>query len=178
MRPRGSFRVVLDRKDGEVPVAHAFQTLVIQVDMGDLHLSRRERIHIDAESVVLCGNFNFLGGQVLHGMIRAVMTELKFEGFAAKSETAELMAEADAKDGHAAEELLDVFDSVADWLRIAWTIREEDAVRLEIHNVLGRRLRRDNPHIAVVIDEQPQYILLDAKIIGRHAKFAGIRNSS
>jgi hypothetical protein len=88
------------------------------------------------------------------------------------------MAEADAEDGDAAEKFLNIFDGVADGFGVAGAIRKENAVGLEIHDVLGGRLRRHDPDIAVMIDEKAQDILLDAEIVGGNAEFASVGNSS
>ncbi len=88
------------------------------------------------------------------------------------------MAEADAENGDASEKLLNIFDGVPDGLGITGTVRKEDAIGLEVHDVLGGRLRWDDPDVAVVIDEKAQDILLDAKVVGSDAEFASVRNSS
>src|SRR5580658_324937 len=88
------------------------------------------------------------------------------------------MSKANTKDGDAAEKLLDVFDGVTDGLRVSRAIRKENAIRFEIENVLRGRLRGDNPDVAMVINEQPQYILLDAKIVRRYTKLSRIRNAA
>ncbi len=86
------------------------------------------------------------------------------------------MAEADAKDGDAAEKLLNVFDSVAYGLGVTRAVRKENAVGLQFHNVLGRRLRGHHPDIAVMIDKKAQDILLDAEVVGGDAEFARVGN--
>ena len=58
MRARRSLRVVLHGKDGQPPVAHPLQALVVQVDMGHLHLPGREGIQVHAEPVVLGGDLH------------------------------------------------------------------------------------------------------------------------
>ena len=172
------FGMVLDAEKGQLFVAHAFVGVVVEIHVGNFNVARRERFGVDAEAVILGGDFDFLGEEVLHGMIRAVMAEFQFEGLAAKSETAELMAEADAKDRNAAEELLDIFDGIAHRLRIAGTIGKKNTVGLEVENVLRTRLRGDNPNIAVMIDQQTENVLLDAEIVGRYAKFSQVGNSA
>jgi hypothetical protein len=84
------------------------------------------------------------------------------------------MAEADAKDRDAAEELLNVFDGVTDGLGVAGAIRKENAIGLEIENVLGRSCGRDDPHVAMVVDEESQDILLDAKVVGYDTKLSRV----
>ena len=148
------FGVVLHAEERQFFVAHAFVGVVVEIDVSDFHIAGRQRFGIDAESVILRGDFDFLGDQILHGMIGTMMPELQFESLAAQRQPAQLVTEADAKNGHAAHQLSNIFDRVADGLRITGAIREEDAVRLEGENIFSRRLRGDNPNIAVMIDEQ------------------------
>jgi hypothetical protein len=54
---------------------HAFVGVVVEVDVGDLNIAGRKRFGIDAEAVVLCGDFDFLVLQILHGMIGAVVAK-------------------------------------------------------------------------------------------------------
>jgi len=84
------------------------------------------------------------------------------------------MAEANAKDRDASEELLNVFYSVADGFRIAGAIRKEDAIRLEVENVRSRCLRGDDPNVAMVIDEEAENILFDAEVVGCDTEFAPV----
>jgi hypothetical protein len=99
-------------------------------------------------------------------VIHAVMAEFQFEGAAAESEAAELVAEADAEDGHAAEELANVIDGVVNGLRVSGSVREEDAVGFHREDVFGGCFRGDDGDVAIVIDEQSQNVLLDAVIVG------------
>ena len=111
-------------------------------------------------------------------MIRAVVAKFQFEGFAAESEAAELMAEADTENGDATKEFLNIFDGVADGLWIAGAIGKKNTVWLEIENVLSAGLRGDDPDFAVMIDQQPEYVLFDTEIVSRDAKFGGVRISA
>jgi len=83
VRAWGGFGVVLDAEQGKFFVTHAFVGVVVKIDVSDFHVVGRQRFGIDAEAVILRGNFNFFGEQVLDRMIRAVMAEFQFEGFAA-----------------------------------------------------------------------------------------------
>lgn len=75
MRARGGFRVVLNAEEREFFVAHAFVGMVVEIDVGDLHVARGERFGIDAEAVILGGDFDLLVKQVLYGMVRTVMAK-------------------------------------------------------------------------------------------------------
>ena len=84
----GGFRVVLDAEKGKLFVAHTFVGVVVEVDVRNLDVARRQRFGIDAKAVILSGDFDFFGQKILHGMIGAVMAELQLEGFSTESETA------------------------------------------------------------------------------------------
>ena len=122
--------MVLDTEERQFFVAHAFIGVVVEIDVRDFNVTRGKRFGIDAKAVILRGNFDFLREQVLHGMIRAVMAEFQFEGFAAECEAAELMAKADTENGDATKKFLNIFDGVADGLGIAGAIGKENSVRL------------------------------------------------
>ena len=83
VRPRRSFRVILDAEQRQAFVAHAFVSVVVEVDVGDLNIAGRKRFGIDAEAVILRGAFDFLIQKILDGMIRTVVAKFQFEGFAA-----------------------------------------------------------------------------------------------
>src|SRR5262252_5224501 len=160
--------VILHAEQWRLLVAHAFARMVVQVDMRDFHVARRKRVRIDRETMILRGNLHLFGQQILHRMIRAVVPKFQLEGFAAKSQPAKLMSQANPKDGYLPNELANGFDSVPDRLRVARPVRKKYAVRLYSQCVLGRSLRRHDPHVAIVVHEQPQNVLLDAVIKRQH----------
>src|SRR5215472_18464938 len=102
-------------------------------------------------------------------MIRAVMAEFQLKGFATEGKPAYLMAQANSEDRHLADQLAGVFDSQAHWFRIARTVGEKDPVRFEAKNFFCRSGRGNHPDFAVMIDEQPQNVLLDSVIESRNA---------
>lgn len=79
--------MVLDAEKGKLLVAHAFIGVIVEIDVSDLDVAGRQRFWIDAKAVILSGDFDFLGQQILHGMIGAVMAELQLEGFSPESKT-------------------------------------------------------------------------------------------
>src|SRR6185436_19114439 len=123
--------VVLDREDGEVAMAEALDGAVVQVHVRQLERGIVEERGIHREAVVLRGDLDLSGAQVLHRMVRPTVAELELEGLAAAGEPEDLVAEADAKDGPRFDELAGRLDRVIAGLGIAGAIREEDAVRLE-----------------------------------------------
>jgi hypothetical protein len=88
------------------------------------------------------------------------------------------VAEADTEDGDAAEELLNIFNGIADGFGITGTVRKENAIGLEFHDVLRGCLRGHDPDVAVVIDEKAQDILLDTEVVGSDAEFAGVGDAA
>ena len=55
VRPWGSFRVVLNAENGKLPVPQAFDGLVVEVEVGDLHVGR-QGVGINGKSVILGGD--------------------------------------------------------------------------------------------------------------------------
>ena len=137
-------RVVLHAEQWQVAVPQAFERLVVQVYVRQLDFRLRQRIGIDGEVVVVGGDLDFAGIQLLDRMVAAVMPEFEFESFAAERDARQLMSETDAEDGLAAHEAADVIDRVRARFGIARTVRKKDAVRLERKNVFGGSLRRDH----------------------------------
>ncbi len=104
--------MILDAEKRERAVAHALVGVIVQIYVRDLDIARRQGIRIDAEAVVLRGNFHFLRQQVFHRMVRAVVAKLQFEGAAAEREAAELMPQANSEDRDAPKQFANVFDGV------------------------------------------------------------------
>jgi len=71
----GGFGVILDAEERQRFVAHAFVGVVVEIDVGDFDVAGGKGFGIDTETVILRGDFDFLGEEVLHGMIRTVMAE-------------------------------------------------------------------------------------------------------
>ena len=63
---------------------------------------RRQRLLVDREAVVLAGDADAAGVEVLHRVVGAVVAELHLEGLRAGGERHDLVAEADAEGRHAA----------------------------------------------------------------------------
>src|SRR5215467_12163075 len=132
--------------------------------MCDFHFTRRQRIRVYTETMILRSDFHLFGEQVFDRMIRPMMAEFQLEGFAAQREPAELMAEANPENRHLSDELLNSFNGVANGLGITRSIGEKNAVWFQLEDLFRGGLRRHDPYIAVVIHEQSQDVLLDAVI--------------
>ena len=87
MRPRRGLRVILHAEQRQVPVPQAFERLVIQVDMRQLNFAVGQRVWIDGEIMVVRGDLDLPGLQLLYRMIAAMMSKLQLEGLAAERDT-------------------------------------------------------------------------------------------
>src|SRR6266849_11038772 len=94
VRAGAGFGVILHAEERQGFMAHAFVGLIVQVYVRDFHIFGRQRIRIYTEAVILRGDFDLLGEQILYRMIRAVVAKFQLEGFSAKREAAQLVAEA------------------------------------------------------------------------------------
>ena len=74
-------------------------------------------------------------------MVRAAVAERELVRLVARRETEQLMAEADAEDRHAPDQLAHDGDLVRKWLGIAGAVREQYAV--EAQELVRRRRRAE-----------------------------------
>ena len=93
----GGFGVVLNREDGQAAMTKAFQRAVIQIDVSGLQVAGQV-VEADSKTVILRGNFHFVGALIEHRLIGAPMTELQFESLTSERQAQELMPQADAED--------------------------------------------------------------------------------
>jgi hypothetical protein len=120
--------VVLDAEEGPVAVLEAFEGIVVEVPVGNFAGFGQGR-GVDAEAVVLGGDFDAAGGFVADGVVAAAVAELELVGSGAEGEGEELMAEADAEEGNLAGEGAQGVDAIGDGGGVAGTVGAEDAVR-------------------------------------------------
>ena len=77
MRSRGGFGVVLHAEQRQRLVAQAFERLVVQVNVGQLHFVPVDRVRVDGEVVIVRHDFHLAGEIVAHRMVAAVVPELE-----------------------------------------------------------------------------------------------------
>src|SRR5207244_4168159 len=131
--------VILHAKRWMVAVAEAFERLIVEIDVGNVDLVEVERIRIDCEAMIVRSNLDLLCDLVNHGVIGAAMTELEIISLASDREAQELMAEADAEDGHASDELAEIGHLRLQRLGIAGAVVEKHTVGIESHAFSTRR---------------------------------------
>jgi hypothetical protein len=100
--------MILHAEERQVFVAHALVGVVIEINVGDLDVARGQRFWIDAEAMILRGDFDFFSQQIFDRVVRTVMPKFQFESFSAECESAKLMTKANPKHRDAAKELPDI----------------------------------------------------------------------
>ena len=142
--------MILHGKSREVFAADAFEGLVIEIEMSQLKVLFSKRIYIHAEAVVLAGDFDFAGLEILNGVICSAVTEFELVGLSAESQGEKLMAEADAEDRYLSQKLGNAVDCISDGGGVARSVTEKDAIGLSSQNVFGRCAGWDDLNPATV----------------------------
>ena len=79
-------------------MAQAFQSIVIQIDVGLNDLGVLQRIGIDSKVVVVGRNLDPTGLHLLYRMVPAMVAKSEFVSLASEGEADQLVSQADAKD--------------------------------------------------------------------------------
>ncbi len=90
--------MILHAEQRQVAVAQAFERLVVQIHVRQFDFALRQRVGIDGEVVVVRGDLDLAGVQLLHRMIAAVVSEFQLESLAAERDAGQLMSQADSED--------------------------------------------------------------------------------
>src|SRR5262247_3208647 len=175
VRPGRSLGVVLHREHRPLAMPQPFAGAVVEVEMRRLPPVRRHRRRVDGEAVVLRGDLDLAGGDVLHWVVRAVVPERQLVRPAAGREAQDLMAQAYAEDRHAPEKPADRLDQIRHALGVARPVGDEHAVRLRLEDLRGRRRRGHHRHVAADRAELAQDVVLDAAIVGDDLEARGRR---
>src|SRR4029077_5277614 len=178
VRAGAGLRVVLDGAAGDVLQHEAFDSAVIEVEVGELRLAEvrlpaNRLVALDGlvaagaqdrEAMILRGDVDPARLQVLDRMVGAAMPEGELVGLEADGATEQLVAEADADDRLLVGRPADLLDDVVARSRVARPIREEYQVRLPGEYALGRRVVRQEGHPAATLLELADDRQLDAGI--------------
>src|SRR4051794_18053991 len=149
--PRAGFRVVLDGAARNLLQHQPLDGAVVEVEVRELGLAEirvpSDRLVSvdrpiparteDREAMVLRGDVDPTGLQVLDRVVRATGAEAELEGLEADRAAEELVAEADADDGLLADHPADVLDDVVEGTGVAGSVGEEDQVRVPRKHVLS-----------------------------------------
>ena len=137
---------------------------VVKVRMGQSYLAA-EAPDVDAVVMVLRGDLDPFSGQVLHGMVTAMVAEFKFVRPAAHRQAEDLVAEADPEYRFFPDQLLSRLYRVCDRPGVAWAVAQNYAVGVRFEHSLRRRLGGDDCHVKTCLDKVSQYIELDPEIV-------------
>ena len=101
-------------------------------------------------------------------MVAAVVAKFQFVGFSTERQRKQLVAEADAEDRQwpcgavILDKLFDGLDCITDSRRVARSVREKDAVRVELDYLIGCCSGLENGYPAPCILQHPQDVGFDA----------------
>src|SRR5512138_869938 len=164
MRTRGGFGMELHAEYGFVLQAKAFERIIVQALVRDLHFGRIQITFRNTIIMILGCDQNFTRWQMTHGVISAVMTKLEPVRICAERASDQLVTETDTENGSAAfDQTVDRFDSVGQPGRVTRTVRQKHAIGFHLQYSLSCRIRRDHGHLRAVTGQMTQDVFLDAK---------------
>lgn len=80
MGARCEFGMVLDGEGRIFCVLHALQTVVIEVDMGNLNLIFWEAAFVYTKAMVLCSYLHMAGSEIFYRLVAAAVAEFQLVG--------------------------------------------------------------------------------------------------
>ncbi len=124
-RPLG---VVLHAEDRQAAMGETLDGAVVEVQLGDEEVARRDAGGLDLELVVLARDVGEAGLQVLDGVVGAMMSEGQPRGLAADRLAEQLVAEADAEEWDPADRLPAELHRPGQHRRVAGPVGEDQPV--------------------------------------------------
>ena len=91
MGARSVLRMVLYGKDRVFLMPYSLNAVVVEVYMGNLYLIRVQAFGVYTEAVILGGDFDLAGGQILDRLVGATVAELQLECLTAIGQTQHLV---------------------------------------------------------------------------------------
>ena len=148
----------------------ALQRAVVEADVGLGGARNRTGHH--REVVVLAGDLDPPGGRAAHGDVAAVVTEAHLERASAQRQRQQLVAQADAEDGHGAHQPAKRLDGGHGQFGVAGAVAHEHAVGFESEHIGCRGARGHHGH-GGELAEAAQDGGLDAEVVGHHPASPG-----
>src|SRR6266404_4033934 len=96
VRAGSCFGMILDREDWEDRVAHALDTLIVEISVRHFDFGR-QAIGLQRKAVIMGSDFNMAVARIFNRLIAAAMTEHKFESLAAKRAPQQLMTKTNSE---------------------------------------------------------------------------------
>ena len=147
----GGLGVVLHGEDGAVFEAEAFDGLVVEVDLGDDGAVFFEFFPGGGEAVILGGDGDFSGLEILDGLVATAVPEFELEGFGAEGVGDDLVTEADAKGGVMVDEFAHGAVGVGDGGGIAGAVGKEESLGIKFADGLGGSVGREDVDVEAVL---------------------------
>ena len=166
---RTRFGMALETERRPVLAPKALHRAIEQRHVGGLE-ALRQACFIHGEPVVLARDDDLPGTKIAHRMVRAMVPVRHLHGLRATRECEKLVAEADSEDGDVrSDDLANGVDRVITRVRITRAVRQEYTVRVHLKHFLRWRLRRHQRYGTTAVGQQPQYVVLDSKVVGNDA---------
>ena len=164
LRARAAFGVVLDAEHGQSLVAEALYRAVVEIALRDIEVARRNRVPIDLEFVVLAGDVDPAGVEVLDGVVGAVVAIREARGRRPSRPTEDLMPEADAQQRDSAEGMPRQLDRSVQNGRIPWAVGENQPVGAKCLHVRPRGRMRQHDDSTASLAQRAKDVRLDAVV--------------
>ena len=97
---RRGFRMVLNRDDRQRLVPHAFDALVVEIEVRHFNFGW-QAIRLNGKTMIVRSNLDVPVARISDRLVTAAMTKDKLESLTAKRAPQQLMAKANAKGRHA-----------------------------------------------------------------------------
>src|SRR5467141_318801 len=173
LRSRARLRVELHREDRPILEAQTFERPVEQRGLGLLQ-ARRQGLPRHGEAVVMRGDLDAAGCEILNRMVAAAVTQMHLDGASAEGEGEQLVPKADAEDRQPrGKQLADYGDGEdAGRRRIARTIGEKYSIGPQCEDRRGRSACRDDGDAAAETSQAAQDVTLGTVV---HAHDMAVR---
>ena len=160
----------LDAEDRLEPGPDAFVGAVVEVHEPGLPVARKGTL-VHRVAVVLAGDVAAARADLLHRLVHAAMTVRELVRVAARGEAEDLVAEADAEDREvgALEQQPHLLNELAQVLRVAGAVADQDAVHSAGETAeVGVPRRAGHPGPA--LEERSDYVVLGAGVHEEHVR--------
>ena len=165
--------MILHRKNRQLPVAHSLAGLVVQVPMGDLNLTARNRFRIHGEAVVLSGDLHSPRLEVHHRMVCPMVAEFQLVGFSSQGQTQNLMAQTNTEDGQFPDALANRGDEIRHSFRVSGPVGDKQPVRLHRKDFRGSYRGRHDDDLGARLSQHSRNMRLHAAIHRHNFKASG-----
>ena len=174
LRPRATLGVVLDGEDRQRTVGDSLDRAVIEVQLTDVEVTVRNRQGVDPELMVLTGDMDQAGVEVLDRVVGAVVTEGQPRGRPPDRLAENLVAKADAEERDPPDRAPAELDRRLKDRWVPGTVGEEEPVGAAADHILQTRRMRQQKNPRAPLAERPQRSVFDAVVEHRNREPGGV----